>query len=353
MPDFLAYTWTALVDALASGLVRPALAWLPFGHLAGDPRDIAGGLLIALSQLVIIAFVFRPLESLMPAERWSDRRLTTVDRNLTLLMVLLLNPLFAFIMLTPVATLLGDGAAAAASTDAGTGGLLGLIPGIDQHPWLAVGIYYLIYDLSYYWMHRAQHVIPWWWAMHSMHHSQRQMSCWSNDRSCLLDGFLQSIIIAGLGLVVGVDATQFALVGLLSELVQNFSHANVQLGFGRIFGRLFVDPKFHRLHHMPVDAERPNLHNCNFGQVLSVWDNLFGTALYDEPTRPTGVGDPVVDADNGLGVIAMQWAALKRFWGAVRCAEGWKIQEVAFEPGTYRPYRVKREGAEPEAATLP
>lgn len=45
--------------------------------------------------------------------------------------------------------------------------------------------------------------------------------------------------------------------------------------------------------------------------------------------------------------------ALKRFWGAVRCAEGWKIQEVAFEPGTYRPYRVQRKDTEPAAATHP
>lgn len=342
----IAQSWTQVVDLLATTFVMPAMAALPGGELAGDPQDIATALLIALLQLAIIAFIFRPMESIIPAERWKDRRLTTVDRNLTLLMVLVLNPLFAFIMLTPFATMLGDGTVMAAD-DNSIGGLLGLIPGIDGHPWIAFGIYYVVYDLTYYWMHRAQHVIPWWWAMHSMHHSQRQMSCWSNDRSCLLDGFLQSIIIAGLGLAMGVDATQFALAGLLSELVQNFSHANVQIDFGRIGSRLIVDPKFHRLHHMPVDAERPNLHNCNFAQVLSIWDNLFGTALYNEPTRPTGVGDPVVDADNGLGVIAMQWAALKRFWGAVRRPEGWKIQEVAFEPGTYRPYRVEREEAGP------
>ena len=52
MPDFLVHTWSMLVDALASGLVRPALDWLPFGHLAGDPHDIAGGLLILGATLL-------------------------------------------------------------------------------------------------------------------------------------------------------------------------------------------------------------------------------------------------------------------------------------------------------------
>jgi sterol desaturase/sphingolipid hydroxylase (fatty acid hydroxylase superfamily) len=37
------------------------------------------------------------------------------------------------------------------------------------------------------------------------------------------------------------------------------------------------------------DAERPERHNCNFGQVLPWWDQLFGTALYhDEEPAPHG-----------------------------------------------------------------
>jgi hypothetical protein len=81
---------------------------------------------------------------------------------------------------------------------------------------------------------------------------------------------------------------------------------------------------------MLVDPERPTLHNCNYGQVLSVWDVLFGTALYGEPPRPTGVGDPIVDADNNHGLVGLHWAALKRFWVAVRQPAGWRPGEVAF-----------------------
>jgi len=125
----------------------------------------------------------------------------------------------------------------------------------------------------------------------------------------------------------------------VGELVQNFSHANVRIGFGPVFGRVFVDPKFHRLHHMLVDPERPGLHNCNFGQVLSVWDVLFGTSLYGMAPRPTGVGDPTVDADNEHGLVGLHWAAFKRFWGAVRRPAGWKLGEVAFGPG-YEPIPV-------------
>jgi sterol desaturase/sphingolipid hydroxylase (fatty acid hydroxylase superfamily) len=140
------------------------------------------------------------------------------------------------------------------------------------------------------------------------------------------------MVLATVGLVIGVEPDQFALLMFIGELAQNFSHANVRFGFGRRLEKLFVDPRFHRLHHMVVDAHRPQLHNCNYGQVFSVWDVLFGIALYGEPARPTGVGDPIVDADNGRGLVAMQWGAFRRFWGALWSPAGWRPGDVAFGP---------------------
>jgi sterol desaturase/sphingolipid hydroxylase (fatty acid hydroxylase superfamily) len=37
---------------------------------------------------------------------------------------------------------------------------------------------------------------------------------------------------ATVGLAMGVEPSEFTLLGLLSELVQNFSHANVRLRLG-------------------------------------------------------------------------------------------------------------------------
>ncbi|KAF1049272.1 sterol desaturase family protein [Xylophilus sp.] len=333
--DFLVRGWSRAIDGLASHVVVPVVGALHIADAAGDPRGIAQAALIAALQLFLIAGVMRPLESLWPAERWGDRRCTVVDRNFTLLMLTGLFPLFSFLVLTPFAHLLGGG-----STADGPGGLRAWVPWFDGHPYLLFAVYYVVYDGVYYWMHRAQHAIPWWWAMHSMHHSQRQMSCWTNDRSNYLDGMLQSLVLATVGLAMGVEPAEFALLGLLSELVQNFSHANVSLrlgALGRAGERLLVGPRFHRNHHMLRDPDRPERHNCNFGQVLPWWDQLFGTALYHaEPLRPTGVSDPRVDADNERGVIAMQWHSLRRFWGACTCRAGWRPGDVSFGPD-YRP----------------
>ncbi len=312
------HVWALLVESLADRVVAPTLAALHLTGLSDDPHDIAASLLIATLQLGIIGVIFRPLESLWPAERWEHRRLARIDFHYTWTMLVGVFPLFSFLVLAPLANLLGGGQA---GEDAHIG-LRYLWPWLDRHPLALFALYYLAYDFTYYWMHRVQHWMPWWWAMHSMHHSQRQLSCWANDRSNYLDGALQSFVLAGVGVAFGIAADEFAWLMLLGELVQNFSHANVRIGFGPVLEKVFVDPKFHRLHHMVVDPERPDLHNCNFGQVFAIWDVLFGTALYGEPVRPTGVADPMVDRDNALGFVALQVEGLRRFWGAVRRREG-------------------------------
>jgi sterol desaturase/sphingolipid hydroxylase (fatty acid hydroxylase superfamily) len=333
MLDILAQWWWQAVDWLSAYAVEPAFAFLHLGNLIGEPEDIAVALLIASVQIAIIACVFRPLETLLPAEDWPDRKFAKVDWRFTLLLLLSLNPLVAFLVLSPFASLFSAGLARLGLP---ADGLLHYIPHIQAHPYLAFGLFYLANDLAYYWMHRAQHVVPWWWALHNMHHSQRQVNCWTNARVSWLDVVLESCLLATVGLVMGVDAGQFALLVLLTELVQYLAHTNTRLGFGRIVERIVITPRFHRLHHMRVDPARPNLHNCNYGQVLAIWDNLFGTALYGEPVRPNGVDDPSVDADNGRGAITMQWHALRRFCSAFTRRAGWKPQQAAFD-ANYRP----------------
>ncbi len=311
--------------AWLSGYLTPVLSFL---HVRDDPHQVAEAVMITTVQISVIALIFRPLENIVPAERWVDRRLTKIDRLYTLLVLLGLLPLLSYVVLSPLSIFLehrgGIGEA--------TFGVKHWIPWFGHHPLLLIAAYYLAYDFVYYWMHRAQHLIPWLWALHSLHHSQRQMSCWTNDRDSYLSGALEAMVLACVGLIMGVDIVNFAWLALASELIQNFSHTNVRIGFGRLLAKIFVDPRFHRLHHMKADPARPALHNCNFGQAFSIWDVMFGTALYGEPVRPTGVGDPIIDADNERGLIAMQWHALKRFWGAFRRPSGWRPGDVTFGP---------------------
>ena len=337
--------WRHLVEWTSDGIASPLLSFLQVPVDALSPHELATSLLIAVIQIGIIVLIFRPLESWLPAERWTDRRLTRVDRQYTLLMVLGILPVTIFLAMTPLRSLLGDDA----SGD-GRIGPLHAIPLLDQHPSLLFLVYYLVFDFVYYWMHRAQHAIPWWWALHSLHHSQRQVSCWTNDRDCFVDGLLEAAVLASVGLVLGVDPSEFALLMLVGELIQNFSHANVRIGFGMGLNTAIVGPAFHRLHHMRADPGRPGLHRCNFAQAFPLWDILFGTALYGERPRATGVLDPVVDADNERGLIGQQWAALQRFGGAIRRRAGWTPGDVSFGAG-YEPIPDSHETARVRGAS--
>jgi sterol desaturase/sphingolipid hydroxylase (fatty acid hydroxylase superfamily) len=219
-------TWHQITIWVGTSVVTPVLWALNVTAITAPPDQIAGALLISLVQVAVIAFVFQPLEAAMPAEDWPDRKLANVDRLYTLIMRLGLLPILSFLVLLPLGSLL---IGAPPRPESGWAfGLKHWVPWFQDHPFVLMVIYYLLFDFVYYWMHRAQHVIPWWWALHSMHHSQRQMSCWSNDRGSYLDAILQSVILAGVGFAVGVEADEFALLTLVSELAQNFSHANVE-----------------------------------------------------------------------------------------------------------------------------
>ena len=188
--------------ALSQHAVRAAAADPAYRQAGRRPAEIAEAVLIAMLQVAIIGCLFRPLETFWPAERWSDRKLTRVDRQYTLWMLLGIFPLFSYLVLTPFANYFGGADSRPRHqrqrldrSASPTG-----FPALDHHPLALFLVYYVIYDLVYYLMHRVQHALPWWWALHSMHHSQRQMSCWTNDRGSLVDGFIQSMILAVVGL---------------------------------------------------------------------------------------------------------------------------------------------------------
>ena len=330
--------WTAAVNWLTRHAVVPALLALHLSHFVVDPpREIAEYFLLTAVEVAVIACVFRPMESLWPVEHWPERRATAIDRTYTLLKLFGVLPLFTYLVLSPLTQLIGG--AGAGDDAAGLVSVQGMLPWLGHHPVLLFLVYYAIYDLVYYGIHRLQHSIPWWWALHSLHHSQRQLNCWTNDRDHYLDDLLEALIVAVAALLIGVSPTDYALLVLSGNLLQNLDHANVRLRFGPVLEKVLVDPRYHRLHHMRVDPERPNLHYCNFAFIFPFWDIVFGTALFGEPARPTGVGDPMVDADNRRGVVGQQLYVLRRFWGAFRCRAGWRPGDVAFDE-RYTPVSV-------------
>ena len=188
-----------------------------------------------------------------------------------------------------------------------------LLPWLGDNVLASFLVYFVLYDFAAYWLHRAQHAFPWWWALHSLHHSQRRMTVWADDRNHVLDDLLITLALVLFAQVVGVQPGEYVVILTVGRLIESWSHANVDMSFGRVGERLIVGPRFHRLHHALASPDERHIQDHNFAPVFPIWDMLFGTAIYDGKHRPTGVDNPLMDADNGRGWLAQQVTVFGRF----------------------------------------
>ncbi|MCK8783349.1 sterol desaturase family protein [Roseomonas sp. NAR14] len=305
----LSGAYTASIEWVFEGAVIPALYALGLMEWAEDAFDWTGFAFFGLVQVLVVYAVCRPLEAWRPVERWADRRVVWSDVAYTLLTRLGLLPLIAFV-------------AFASAQSALNGWLVGhglvmptldsLIPGLRDYPLLALLLYLVILDFGAYVMHWLQHHLPWWWALHSVHHAQQQMTFWTDDRNHILDEVISACWTGALALLIGVPPAQFPVIVLLSRLVEALSHANVRLSFGRIGERLLVSPRFHRLHHGVLSVgERGR----NYAVLFPVWDWIFGTADFDRSRYPR-TGDPEALEEVTRGSWFQQQVAGMRQLGA-------------------------------------
>ncbi len=193
-----------------------------------------------------------------------------------------------------------------------------VFPALLGHAVLTFVIYAIILDFADYWRHRVSHMVRWWWALHSVHHAQRQMTFWSDDRNHVLDDFIAFVWFGVIALAIGVPPMQFPLLVLVLRFVESLSHANARVSFGVVGERLLVSPRFHRAHHGVLAFGR---RSCNYGAVLPWWDMLFGTADFGSEFVLTG--DPSGDEAMATGSwFAQQWSGLRRLWRALGFQRG-------------------------------
>jgi sterol desaturase/sphingolipid hydroxylase (fatty acid hydroxylase superfamily) len=195
-----------------------------------------------------------------------------------------------------------------------------LWPGVTDIAIVSLLIYLVVFDFVGYWVHRGQHQIEWWWRLHSLHHAQRQMTMWSDNRNHLLDDVLVDVSVVLVAQLIGVAPGQFIAIVAITQLSESFQHANLKLWFGAVGERLWVSPRFHRLHHSiglgHESAGAKTLGGHNFGVLLPWWDMLFRTANFEQRYDPTGIRDQVdSNRDYGRGFWSQQWLGLKRLAG--------------------------------------
>jgi sterol desaturase/sphingolipid hydroxylase (fatty acid hydroxylase superfamily) len=294
----------ALAGRLQGEIVIPLL--YRFGWMQWE--DIAFGwslfAVYGFFQVLATWAVCMPLEAWRPVERWTNRRVVLTDMAYTLIARVGLLPLVTFVAFYQVQVWVNGWI-----VDHGwiPPDLELLIPPLLGHPVITFFVYAVILDFADYWRHRLSHIVPSWYALHSLHHAQRQMTFWSDDRNHLLDDFISALWFGFIALLIGISPFQFPLLVLLLRFVESLSHANARVSFGWLGDRLLVSPRFHRAHHGVLAAGRQS---CNYGAVLPWWDMIFGTADFSRDFVPTGdPGAPEALASGGY--LAQQSAGLR------------------------------------------
>jgi sterol desaturase/sphingolipid hydroxylase (fatty acid hydroxylase superfamily) len=313
MPEPIASVVGALQGWLFQALVLPTLAWAGVLQYTEDAFNGTEEFVLGALEIALLMALLLPLERFLPYERAPcGRHAVRVDVMYTVLHRLGIFPLFFFLAFRPIF----DAAQAWLHLHGvPTLGLEALLPGLAEAPLIAFLVYLVVLDFAQYWVHRAQHRAGWWWALHAVHHSQRRMTFWTDNRNHLLDSVITDSIFAGIALAIGVPPAQFALLVGLSRMVESFSHANVRLSFGAIGERLLVSPRFHRRHHAIAASPHGNFRGANYAVLLPIWDLLFRTADFRRDPGPTGIDDQLAGRDYGEGFWAQQWLGLKRMVG--------------------------------------
>lgn len=144
--------------------------------------------------------------------------------------------------------------------------------------WLGAAVYLLAMDLGEYLFHRAQHRLPWMWAMHSLHHSDRALNVGTTQRHFWLEPAIKAVTIwLAVSLVFKANGPILAVYGL-ATLYNFVSHANIRLGFGPLSWVLNA-PQYHRLHH----SRDPAHFNTNFAALFPIFDLLSGAYRRPRP----------------------------------------------------------------------
>ena len=165
----------------------------------------------------------------------------------------------------------------------------------DPLVWIGV---FLIRDLVYYWVHRTEHVVRLLWASHLVHHSPETIGMATAVRVPWMEALYKPwfslwMPLLGFNPVAAIAFDVFAATLSQAQHTERFA-----VNPKSIFGKFFVTPSHHRVHH----GYNPEYIDKNFGAVLIVWDKLFGTFAPEAAPVKFGVGkvDAVVTPADAL-----------------------------------------------------
>jgi alkylglycerol monooxygenase len=130
---------------------------------------------------------------------------------------------------------------------------------------------FIFTDFTWYWYHRLAHEINIFWLAHVVHHQSEDFNYTVSARITLLQAFVRTAFWCILPLI-GFPAGMITSMLLVHGLYPFFIHTRL-IGKLGVLEYILVTPSHHRVHH----ASNEKYLDKNYGDVLIIWDKLFGT----------------------------------------------------------------------------
>lgn len=128
-----------------------------------------------------------------------------------------------------------------------------------------------LFEFGQYWMHRLMHNNALFWSTHAPHHHITHLNAAKGYVGNPIELFLISLSVIAL---FDFDKTAIFASASLGTAISAFAHANVRSDPPFWYSFFFTSIRHHSLHHTALSYEDTR---CNYGNVLILYDRIFGT----------------------------------------------------------------------------
>ena len=162
---------------------------------------------------------------------------------------------------------------------------------------------FILIDLVFYIYHRLSHRVRFLWTIHMSHHSSEEMNFAVSMRQAWLGPISKIPFFIALP-ILGLDPTIIVVAGVISTLWGVVGHTQL-IGKLGLLEWIFNTPSHHRVHH-GANAEYIDK---NYGNLLIIWDRMFGTFEPEKAKVKYGLVNNV-NTFNPIKITFMGWRSM-------------------------------------------
>lgn len=216
----------------------------------------------------------------------------------------------------------------------------------EHHSWMYWGLLFLAEDFIFYWIHRIDHIVRLFWAIHVTHHSSDKYNLTTGFRSSVFQPVYRFVWFIPL-VLLGFEAFDIFIMYSITQTYGILVHTKTVGKLG-VLEHVLVTPSHHRVHH----ASNVEYLDKNMGMILIVWDKMFGTFQPEIDGLPIqfGLYEKKID-NNPVNVIFHEWGSIakdvrkckgfRNKWNYVMRPPGWSHDGSTMTSEQLRKERVK------------